>query len=324
MRLRSCRGAVLRAAVVSCRAQFGADGVKSNRRVDEYQLLVEISVYYVTWGVLAYVLTLGKASSGARSCIFTGQIVMLVLEVSLMLQELKLPQWFLPRATEHEMVWLLHEIFPAYMNGCRCLGSFLFVDTAEQTKQMLLALGEQHKEIVVALRGLQAQVGFGLVRTTSTTRRGVSSRPDDLVDLVSAFTPTPTTRHTVVAPPNTQLVVAAGSAAGAAALAKSGEGGDDTGAAMAPLVGAGGAAMAGLLAARGAPAAKLKEVCCVWCVCVCVVLEERRCVCCVCVLCVCCPRNGRARLVARARRGSSSSRRARPAPSRRGTAGVSA
>ena len=138
--------------------KFGADGVKANRRLDEYQLLVEIAVYYATWGVLAYILTLGKSSSGARSWVFTGQIVMLVLEVSLMLQELKLPGWFLPRATEHEMVWLLHELFPAYMNGCRCLGSFLYVDTAEQTKQMLLAIHEQHKEIVLALRSLQAQV----------------------------------------------------------------------------------------------------------------------------------------------------------------------
>ena len=89
---------------------------------------------------------------------------MLVLEVSLMLQELKLPGWFLPRATEHEMVWLLHELFPAYMNGCRCLGSFLYVDTAEQTKQMLLAIHEQHKEIVLALRSLQAQVSAGAGR----------------------------------------------------------------------------------------------------------------------------------------------------------------
>ena len=144
--------------------KFGAEGVKANRRLDEYQLLVEIAVYYATWGVLAYILTLGKSSSGARSWVFTGQIVMLVLEVSLMLQELKLPGWFLPRATEHEMVWLLHELFPAYMNGCRCLGSFLYVDTAEQTKQMLLAIHEQHKEIVLALRSLQAQVSAGAGR----------------------------------------------------------------------------------------------------------------------------------------------------------------
>ena len=144
--------------------KFGAEGVKANRRLDEYQLLVEIVVYYATWGVLAYILTLGKSSSGARSWVFTGQIVMLVLEVSLMLQELKLPGWFLPRTTEHEMVWLLHELFPAYMNGCRCLGSFLYVDTTEQTKQMLLAIHVQHKEIVLALRSLQAQVSAGAGR----------------------------------------------------------------------------------------------------------------------------------------------------------------
>lgn len=66
--------------------KFGGDGIKANRRFDETQMLLEIAVFYATWGMLAYVLTLGKASSDARNWIFTGQIVMLIAEVSLMLQ----------------------------------------------------------------------------------------------------------------------------------------------------------------------------------------------------------------------------------------------
>jgi hypothetical protein len=37
-----------------------------------------------TWGMLAYVLTLGKSSSNSRSCIYTGQIVMMLIEITLM------------------------------------------------------------------------------------------------------------------------------------------------------------------------------------------------------------------------------------------------
>jgi hypothetical protein len=66
--------------------KFGPDGIKQNRRVDESHMLLEIAVFYATWGMLAFMLTLGKASTNARSWIYTGQIVMLIAEVSLMLQ----------------------------------------------------------------------------------------------------------------------------------------------------------------------------------------------------------------------------------------------
>jgi len=158
--------------------KFGGDGIKANKRFDETQMLLEIAVFYATWGMLAYVLTLGKSSSDARNWIFTGQIIMLIAEVSLMLQvrgvsrsmsvgkdgegtidetlplvlylimmwqETKLPEWFLPTTTEHELVWLMHSLFPAYLNGCRVLGGFLYVDVEEQARQNILALQEQNK-----------------------------------------------------------------------------------------------------------------------------------------------------------------------------------
>ena len=61
--------------------KFGEDGIKSNRIMNEYDILMEIFVYYLTWGMLAYILTLGKSSSNSRNWIYTGQIVMLVAEV---------------------------------------------------------------------------------------------------------------------------------------------------------------------------------------------------------------------------------------------------
>lgn len=139
--------------------KFGEEGIKSNRAViDEYQVLLEIAVFYLTWGMLAYILTLGKSSTSARDWIFTGQIVMLVVEVSLLLQEVKLPEWFLPTVTEHEIIWLLHTLFPAYMNGCRCLGSFLYVDVDDQTRRLLGALQAQNEDILLQLRDIQVNV----------------------------------------------------------------------------------------------------------------------------------------------------------------------
>ncbi len=136
--------------------KFGDDGIKSNKRFDESQFFMELGVFYITWGMLAYVLTLGKKSGDARQWIFTGLIVMLVVEITIMTSQTNpLPSSMFPTWTEHECVWLLHTLFPAFMNGCRSLGSYLFVDLDKQARQLLLALQEQNKDILLVLRDVQ-------------------------------------------------------------------------------------------------------------------------------------------------------------------------
>lgn len=69
-----------------------------------------------------------------------------------------IPAWLFPTLTEHEVVWLLHNLFPAFMNGCRSLGAYLFVDLDAQTRQLLLALQDQNKDILLVLRDIQIGV----------------------------------------------------------------------------------------------------------------------------------------------------------------------
>lgn len=136
--------------------KFGSDGIKSNKRFDESQFFMELGVFYLTWGMLAYVLTLGKKSGDARNWIFTGLIVMLVVEITIMTSQTNpLPSSIFPTWTEHDCVWLLHTLFPAFMNGCRSLGSYLYVDLDKQARQLLLALQEQNKDILLVLRDVQ-------------------------------------------------------------------------------------------------------------------------------------------------------------------------
>jgi len=136
--------------------KFGDDGIKSNKRFDESQFFMELGVFYVTWGTLVYVLTLGKKSGDARQWIFTGLIVMLVIEIAVMTSQTNpLPSSLFPTWTEHECIWLLHTLFPAFMNGCRSLGSYLYVDLDKQARQLLLALQEQNKDILLVLRDVQ-------------------------------------------------------------------------------------------------------------------------------------------------------------------------
>lgn len=142
--------------------KFGDEGIRSNKRFDETRFFLELGIYYLTWAVLSFVLTLSKKGNGdARQWIYTGMIFMLIAEVYLMTAtdgSSSLPSWFLPQNTEYEVIWLLHSLFPAFMNGCRSLGSYLYVDLDEKTRQLLLALQEQNKDILLVLRDVQIHV----------------------------------------------------------------------------------------------------------------------------------------------------------------------
>lgn len=65
-----------------------------------------MAIWYITWGVLAYVMTLGKANRQARDWVFTGQIVMLAAEVAIVTTpggDGVLPAWLFPHMAEYEV-----------------------------------------------------------------------------------------------------------------------------------------------------------------------------------------------------------------------------
>ena len=88
-------------------------------------------------------------------------IAMLVVEVMMLLKEIELPPWFLPAMTAHELIQLGHNLFPAFMNGCRCIGAYLFVDLDGHQRALLGALHEQNKEVLRALRDIQTSIQNG-------------------------------------------------------------------------------------------------------------------------------------------------------------------
>lgn len=139
--------------------KFGKEGIANNKRYDETQFLLELGIFYVSYGMMVFLLTMGKKSGEARNWTFTGLLVMLVIEVTV-ITSLKnpIPPWLAPQMTQHEIVWLLHSLFPAFMNGCRSLGAYLYVDLDGQTRKLLLALQEQNKDMLLVLRDIQIGV----------------------------------------------------------------------------------------------------------------------------------------------------------------------
>lgn len=139
--------------------KFGKEGINANKRFNENQFLMEVAVFYVSWAVMAFLLTMGKKSGSAREWVFTGLIVMLIVEVVVMTsQQNPIPSWMFPTLTEHDLVKIMHSLFPAFMNGCRSMGSYLYVDMDAQLRQLLLALQEQNKDVLMVLRDVQIGV----------------------------------------------------------------------------------------------------------------------------------------------------------------------
>lgn len=139
--------------------KFGKEGIAQNKRYSETQFLIEVAIFYVSWAVMAFLLTMGKKSGNARDWTFTGLIVMLVVEVVVMTSQTNpIPSWLFPTMTESDLIKIMHSLFPAFMNGCRSLGAFLFVDVDAQLRQFLLALQEQNKDILLVLRDVQIGV----------------------------------------------------------------------------------------------------------------------------------------------------------------------
>lgn len=139
--------------------KFGKEGIAANKRFNENQFLMEVAVFYVSWAIMAFMLTMGKTSGSAREWVFTGLIAMMVIEVVVMTsQQNPIPASLFPTLTEADLVRIMHSLFPAFMNGCRSMGSYLYVDLDAQLRMLLLALQEQNKDVLMVLRDVQIGV----------------------------------------------------------------------------------------------------------------------------------------------------------------------
>jgi hypothetical protein len=79
--------------------------------------------------------------------------VMLLVEMLLVLQEVSLPAWFLPQQTPHGLVSILHRIFPAFMNGCRCITGAFYADRKALYVQALDAIASVTKDVTLRCNG---------------------------------------------------------------------------------------------------------------------------------------------------------------------------
>eukprot|EP01041_Mallomonas_annulata_P000918 gene918-1781_t len=107
--------------------RLGDDGVKhaSQAVVDQKFITIQLLVYYASSAIFAFFMTISEPSGDALSYSLFGLAAMLLLEALVKLEEMALPIWLFPHHTPYEIISMLHRLFPAFMNGCRCIfGSF--------------------------------------------------------------------------------------------------------------------------------------------------------------------------------------------------------
>lgn len=74
---------------------------------------------------------------------------MLLIECALILEQVKIPVWLLSRNTSYDVVSLLHRLYPAFMNGCRCIVGAFVIDHKNRRIEALTELGDSIRSITV-------------------------------------------------------------------------------------------------------------------------------------------------------------------------------
>eukprot|EP01032_Pedospumella_encystans_P015473 gene15473-17693_t len=131
--------------------RLGENGVKilAQSVVDHKYILLQMVVHYVSTLIFAFLMTFSEPTADAFNICLFGLSVMLLVEMVLVLQEVPLPSWFLPDTTPHDIVSALHRLFPAFMNGGRCISGAFYVDRKAVRVAALDAVNNSSKEITL-------------------------------------------------------------------------------------------------------------------------------------------------------------------------------
>ena len=132
---------------------YGEEGLKKDAQgvVDHKSLIINMLVYYVSTAISTFLMTISEPSGAALSMSMFGLSVVLLLEMILILEEVPVPVWFFPNNTSYEMVKLIQRLFPAFMNGMRCICGAFHVDEKAKLEQHLEELQSSSKQCTLSM-----------------------------------------------------------------------------------------------------------------------------------------------------------------------------
>ena len=119
--------------------------------IDLRYLILQLVVYYGTSLIFAFMMTFSEPTGDAFMFSLFGLMVMLLVEMLLVVKEVPLPIWFLPQRTPFEVVGVFRRLFPAFMNGCRCITGAFHIDHKKNREAALDALTTSTKALSMRL-----------------------------------------------------------------------------------------------------------------------------------------------------------------------------
>ena len=120
--------------------KFGPAGLDASMG-DSSSQLWSMSLFYLIWVVVGYLLTMGKSSEDGRTWAFSGLLTLAVFEYQTKILSVDYLAPFFPLSTVHEKIELLHKLFPPFLHGARMISQVIFMDVSMVNK---LRLEEAH------------------------------------------------------------------------------------------------------------------------------------------------------------------------------------
>jgi len=151
--------------------RLGDDGVKyaSQAVVDQKYISIQLLVYYASSAIFAFFMTMSEPSGDALSYSVFGLAAMLLFEAIIVLEETPIPSWIFPYHTPYGMISLLHRIFPAYMNGCRCICGSFYEDPIRSRYEALTDLATANRVLTQKAYNMVQSVWLYIAQSNQQT-----------------------------------------------------------------------------------------------------------------------------------------------------------
>jgi len=143
--------------------RFGYDSITFDPRKDEMKLISDISIIYIIWIILTYIITIPIETHTSRIWITIIGIIILAIDIAFLLTETILPSslsslssssiWLfqLSYLTEYELHLYIHSIYPLFIILCRILAEYLYIDTDSTSLAVLNQISTHQKVIIVVM-----------------------------------------------------------------------------------------------------------------------------------------------------------------------------
>ncbi|OQR93378.1 hypothetical protein THRCLA_08458 [Thraustotheca clavata] len=150
---------------------YGEDAALSKEELTDVSRVTSLLSYYIIWGILTYIMTLGDVSD-VRAWSYSGCLLMFVAELNITLAKGGLSPRFFPQVTVYELVQFMHLLYPPFMNGCRSMGSFFIRNILQENYDLSMELLKSNKMILMGMRQLHGELqGVGHLRRSKTDKR---------------------------------------------------------------------------------------------------------------------------------------------------------